>query len=297
MIVMENEERDLLLADQEIHHLIWILSRNCSIPQTIPSWTGFNITIRNNQTQTNANISYLQSIDAPATEMSTIYEILDRCLAIKEKLNLDVIVCVFDQAMYAKAVEIKWKDPIKYKSCIIMLGMFHMLMMYLGIIGKRFKDAGMRDVLIQSEVISGGSVDRALSGKMYNRAVRCNKLFYEALHRLLLQKMEESVNSIEEQLVIDDVYENIVTFKDDMNENVFTALKESNEIKRFHESFIDSKNSLVTTGSTLAQFWLTYLEMIELLLNTLYAVRTGSWSLLLECIRDIARMKDGGMTE
>ena len=62
-----------------------------------------------------------------------------------------------------------------------MLGMFHMIMMYLGIIGKRFKDAGLRDVLIQSEDIRESSVDRALAGKMYNRVVRYNKLMYEAL--------------------------------------------------------------------------------------------------------------------
>ena len=28
--------------------------------------------------------------------------------------------------------------------------------------------------------------------------------------------------------------------------------------------------------------------MVDVLLNTLYAVRTGSWCLLLECIREIA---------
>lgn len=52
----------------------------------------------------------------------------------------------------------------------LMLGMFHMLMMYLGIIGKRFKDAGLRDVLIQSQTLAEGSVDKALAGKMYNRS-------------------------------------------------------------------------------------------------------------------------------
>ena len=31
--------------------------------------------------------------------------------------------------------------------------------MFLGIIGTRFKDAGMRDVYIQSEVVAEGSID------------------------------------------------------------------------------------------------------------------------------------------
>ena len=63
-----------------------------------------------------------------------------------------------------------------------------MLMMFLGIIGKRYKDAGLKDVLVQSELIAEGSVDKALSGKMYNRSVRCHKIVYEALYRLFLKK-------------------------------------------------------------------------------------------------------------
>ena len=59
----------------------------------------------------------------------------------------------------------------QFKDFILMLSMFHMVMMYLGIIGKRFKDAGLRDILIQSQVLAEGSVDKALAGKMYNHSV------------------------------------------------------------------------------------------------------------------------------
>ena len=203
-------------------------------------------------------------------------------------INLDAIICVFDQAIYAKAVEIKWKDPNKYKNCIIMLGMFHMVMMYLGVIGKRLKDAGMRDVLIQSEISSGGSVDRALSGKMYNHAVRCNKLFYEALYRLLIDKFEESVNTIDDQIFIDKMYENLSTLKDNISEENLNELKDDTETRQFHTMFLHFKDDFLQNGSPLAKFWLTYLEMVDMLLNTLFAVRTGSWCLLLECVRDIA---------
>ena len=68
-----------------------------------------------------------------------------------------------------------------------MLGIFHTLMMYLSITGKRFQDARLRDLLIQSKVMAEGPIDRALIGKMYNRAVRCIRLVYEALSRILLE--------------------------------------------------------------------------------------------------------------
>ena len=51
-------------------------------------------------------------------------------------------------------------------------------------IGKRFQDAGLRDVIVESGVIAEGSVAGVLEGRTYNRAVRFHKLRYEALNRL-----------------------------------------------------------------------------------------------------------------
>ena len=59
-----------------------------------------------------------------------------------------------------------------------MLGIFHMIMMYMGVMSKRFKDAGLRDILVQSSILTEVSVDLALSSKMYNRSIRAYKLMY-----------------------------------------------------------------------------------------------------------------------
>ena len=40
--------------------------------------------------------------------------------------------------------------------------MFHMLIMFMHILSKRFADAGVRDILIQSDLIAEGSVNRTL---------------------------------------------------------------------------------------------------------------------------------------
>ena len=123
-----------------------------------------------------------------------------RALKIVESLNLVSIVCVFDQAIYSKAIELKWKDKEKFNSCVLMMGMLHMLMMFMHILSKRFSDAGIRDVLIQSGVIAEGSVDRALCGKMYNRGVRVYKLMYEAIMR----KVFDSIQTTQEAGAEDD---------------------------------------------------------------------------------------------
>ena len=70
--------------------------------QTICSWTGFNIQIRDEVTVVQDTISYLPTINAPATKKSTVNEALNQTLSIMESLQLDKIVCVFDQALYTK---------------------------------------------------------------------------------------------------------------------------------------------------------------------------------------------------
>ena len=131
------------------------------------------------QTINKTSIGYLDCINAPATIISTVYNILERCLKIKEALKLKIIICVFDQAIYCKAMEIKWKNSERYSSCLVMLGIFHTIM-FLGVTGKRFVDAGSKDLLIQSGVVAEDSIDKSLRGKKYNRSVRSVKLVYEA---------------------------------------------------------------------------------------------------------------------
>ena len=42
-----------------------------------------------------------------------------------------------------------------------------------------------------------------------------------------------------------------------------------------------------TNSYILQQLWMSFLDMVELLLNIIYSVRTGNWELLLECIRKL----------
>ena len=89
-----------------------------------------------------------------------------------ESLKLVTLVCVFDQWIYLKAIEIKWNEKQKFGNIVLMIGMFHRLMMYMHILKKRFSDARIRDILIQRGTITEGLVDKALCGKMYNRGIR-----------------------------------------------------------------------------------------------------------------------------
>ena len=93
-------------------NLLWLLARlHSSENQTIPSWTGFNILVRNKHVVAKDSLGYLPTLNAPATDMSTVYQVLKKSRQIKETgLLRQSIVVVFDQALYAKATEIKWQQ-------------------------------------------------------------------------------------------------------------------------------------------------------------------------------------------
>ena len=64
-----------MMDDVNKRHFLWCLMRYNSIAQPIPSWTGFQILMCNNTPVLKSNIDYLDCIDAPATEISTIYQV------------------------------------------------------------------------------------------------------------------------------------------------------------------------------------------------------------------------------
>ena len=113
----------------------------------------------------------MDTIDSPATDHKTAFEVLCRGCEIKDRLKLKAVVCVFDQAFYAKAAEIFWRHRDMFENLVIMIGGFHLLMMLLGVICIRFSDAGLREIAIQSEAVAEGSIEKVLEGKNYNRAV------------------------------------------------------------------------------------------------------------------------------
>ncbi len=90
-----------------------------------------------------STIGYLSVIDSPATELATVSELLKRSISISERLQLNEIVIVLDEAIYAKAQMIRWKEEMKSR-IVIRLGEFHTIMSFGSAIGKILKDAGLK---------------------------------------------------------------------------------------------------------------------------------------------------------
>ena len=262
---VQEAQEDAQVASNK--NLAWVLARQTNSDcQTIPSWTGFNIKTRDQELISEDVVGYLPTINAPATELTTVYEILKQSDLIRKELSLDTIIVVMDQALYAKAVEITWKEKDKFSHLLLRMGTFHTIMNALSIIGKRFCDAGLKDICIEAGLVAEGSINGVIDGKQYNRAIRVHKCIYEALMRLAWAEFTLWADNKEEtSTVIKSCVNKVNNIDDDLN----------------HQNFSD----LLDNGE-LSEFWMSYIDMIEhVILGLLCASREGNWNLHINGIR------------
>ena len=99
-------------------------------------------------------------------------EILFQCKAKAEVLNLTETDLVLDHPVYVKTLEILLKEEnSSLKEFInLRMGSFHGICIFLGVLGKRFGDVALKDIVVEAGLIGNKTVDQALKGKHYNNA-------------------------------------------------------------------------------------------------------------------------------
>ncbi|KAL8567726.1 hypothetical protein ACOMHN_009034 [Nucella lapillus] len=272
--------------------LLWILSRyqvNIEF-QDIPSWTGFNIKTRDLVQVREDVVGYLPTINAPATELATVQEIISQSELIRTTLHLETLVIVMDQALYAKAAEIIWKQRQQYENLVLRLGAFHVIMNVLSILGKRFQDAGLRDLCIESGILAEGSVTKVLEGMNYKRAVRTHKCVFEALMRMIWQGFILWITDRHADMlpVVQELDNLISDFHDDVGQVTFQALLDNPVVCQILDFWDEYLQHLRHDNGDLSAFWMSYVDMVEdVLLGLLRASREGNWDLHLHAIRSM----------
>lgn len=124
--------------------LSFVLCRSLQDESLLLNWTVFNTLLQEKEIPVLSKIGYLPIINASPTEMSKINAILQRSTQIANKLCLSHVCLVFDEAVYSKIQQVRWKETAYLNRFIVRLGEFHMAMSFCGAIAKLFKDAGLR---------------------------------------------------------------------------------------------------------------------------------------------------------
>ena len=54
------------------------------------------------------------------------------------------------------------------------MGVFHIILNFLAVIGRMYDNSGLEDFLIESGVYASGTASQLLKGKQYNRGIRAH---------------------------------------------------------------------------------------------------------------------------
>ena len=220
-------------------------------------------------------------IDSSPTNMSTVLAILQRGIQVANELELQDIVLVFDQAIYAKAQVIRWQDPEFKRRLVIRLGEFHTSMNFMAIFGKRFEDSVIKEVLVQSGIVAEGSVARVLNGTFYNRSIRCFKLLAESLSRLQWREFIDSLPVGEQTQALH--------FTAELNDSfpfAFEDLAASDQGKQLVAAFQAHRKQRCSQNPNYA-LWNSFIEMVEILRLFVRGTREGNFELHLASVRSM----------
>ena len=225
-------------------------------------------------------IDYYPVIFKPITQYSTVQE----CLRCVEEATNEVgqyyVYTTFDLGVCMKAFPLLWNFPQDFERHIVLIGTFHLNMAYFKMIGKKMVGSGFEDILVESNIISPGSLQGVLTGKNFNRASYSHKILFESLHRLLF---EEFSNDQHESVLSDmrDIYEDLGSSINDF----ITNDRVKKEIDQYLE-FCDSVRH-GSLGKT-AQFWLSYMDHVSLVLSLTRSVKTNNFDLYAYSIQSMS---------
>ena len=153
------------------------------------------------------------------------------------------------------------------QKCDCQTGRLHIILTFLKVIGKRFNSSGLLEAWTESELFGPNAGFNALAGKHYNRSIRGLKITFEAIFRILWDKIEDRFSQ-------DDC---------DLSLNEDEPASELSELDRV-DSII---REMEKTSNPNAKFWLSYLEMAGILLRFIRAERSGNWKLHLDSFQEM----------
>ena len=216
-----------------------------------------------------SNIGYFPMIDGSSNDFSTIYTVLKHAQKISAAMGQADGVITFDLAIYSKAKEIQWRFPNEFSNVVVRKGGFHIVLNFLSLLGKKFADSGLDDLLIESGVYAAGSTSALMKEKSYNRGIRAHKLCLEVFFRLMWDAFilwyESRDEKIPEEPVLHKIVDCVRAVESDKESARESVRKIATDLTEFTDLFAIFKSEN-QERSKLFAFWVEYCSMVTTLL-------------------------------
>eukprot|EP00794_Sanderia_malayensis_P017851 gene17851-19634_t len=206
---------------------------------------------------------------------SVVNEVMNRVVAVAKKKSMPFVQLVGDQPVYTLIVQLKYENAEQFDLIVPFLGPFHTQCSFMSAINKRFKGSGLSDVLVAAGAVAEGSVDRALGGKHYKQGIRCLRLMYEALIRQIVQESIGSGQHLRPETK--EMLRILQKPSSTTRENLISAHDTLEASQEFSNFISKAFEELEHSESHMAKYWLSFLEMVEILMQNIHALRTQNW--------------------
>ena len=114
------------VGDEHLLDFVWTFLRNPlplkSNDQYIPDWCSFNKALGLGTPECNTTIGYCPMLNAPSTNISTIYTVLSNVQDMMLCLGQKHSVITMDMAIYSKAKELLIRKSTEFPHAILRLG-------------------------------------------------------------------------------------------------------------------------------------------------------------------------------
>ena len=119
---------------------------------------------------------FIPFILEPAHDIDTINTVILRCKHIAETLGQKYVIPTLHEALYYKAMQLKWATKEYQEFIIPRLRGLHTAMIFMKAIGQHFKSTGLLEVWIDSDLFSQKTAVNYLAAKDYEKVIRSHKI-------------------------------------------------------------------------------------------------------------------------
>ena len=280
------------------------VQRNGPEQQAIPGWSGFHaiINYKFGSHLPETVIGYNPVVRGTPADLDTIYTGLKIIEKQMRAMGQDYPVTTLDLQLYIVAQNIRFRNMDELGHHVIRLGGFHILELYWKILGKRYSDCGLADILVESQVFGPNATKVIMQGGNYKRCSLAHKLMQETLCRLRIMAflrwlMECELISREDSEKLEELCQRTqdrisnllepVTIKEDIHGQVLEAV---DSLLEFLLRFSDEYAQFIQTGEKqklTMKFLNQYIKDIDLALAYIEAEKIPSWEQHLKTFREI----------
>ena len=202
-------------------------------------------------------LEYLPVVPLPPHD-NIVKWYMENIVQIMEEIRIEELFVHADDTINSKIVMIMWLYNDKYENVIPLIGGFHIFLLYLKILYKKYNCLGLQDWWVDAGAILEGSVCKAIESKHYQGGI---SLHNQSMNVLLRIKIERNIQ------IDQDMKDAIANLRLHIKSDNLDKLLELNSFKNYN------KLLFADTSGTQACMMKQYIKDVSSMLALIFVVR------------------------